>query len=301
MPLDVNVEKWIETLPKDVFKPKNVEEFRRYMDEGVKLIMGFSPKIEMKEIYKIEINGTETKIPSYIYIPKNVQTDGTLVYFHGGGFIWGSSLSYDNILRYLANYCNCKVASIDYRLAPEHKFPAAVIDAFDSIKYFYETDKKIAIAGDSAGGNLAAVVSILSRDEGIKLNAQALIYPTVGNDIFSQSMREYSNIFLTRDSMRFFSSMYLSNQKDILDFRFSPILAKDHKNLPPALIITAEYDPLRDQGESYASILNTSNVETVQIRFGGVTHGFISLLGLIPSAEVALQIVSSFIKSRFNK
>ncbi|WP_048816640.1 alpha/beta hydrolase [Caldisphaera lagunensis] len=301
MPIDINLEKWLSQLPKEVFTPRNVEEFRKYMDEGSNIIKQFAPKIEMKEIRNEFINGRESKIPVRIYIPKIVETQGILIYLHGGGFVWGSSDSYDHVLRYLANECKCKVASIDYRLAPEHKFPAAVIDSFDSVKYFYEKEKSVAIAGDSAGGNLSAVSSILARDEGIKLKASVLIYPTVGYDATSKSMREYSNIFLTREAMNFFGLMYLKSPTDIYDIRFSPILAESHKNLPPTLIITAEYDPLRDQGETYASILNRSGVETIQIRFGGVTHGFINLLGIVPSAEVTLQTISSFIRSKLNK
>lgn len=301
MPLDVNIEKWLKQLPTEATSPKNIEEFRKYMDEGSNILKQFSPKMEIKHIEKVEISGRETKIPAFIYEPNKVNYDGFLVYFHGGGFVWGSTNSYDHVLRYLANSCNCKVASVDYRLAPENKFPAAVIDAYDSIKYFYDKSNNVVVAGDSAGGNLSAVTSILARNEKINLKGQVLIYPTVGIDLASSSIREYSTIFLTKEAMEFFRMSYLNSPSDALDFRFSPILASSHENLPPALVITAEYDPLRDQGETYASILNRSNVETVQIRFGGVTHGFINLLGIIPAAQVALDTISSFVKSKLIK
>ena len=174
--------------------------------------------------------------------------------------------THDRLCRALANASGCAVISVDYRLAPEHKYPAAVDDAYAATKYVAEhaaefgvDPNRIAVGGDSAGGNLATVVSLLSRDRGgPRLKFQLLIYPLVDFYDESPSMQQYSEgYFLTREGMDWFTKSYLPNREAGLEPSASPMNAKDFRGLPPAMIITAECDPLRDQGEAYARKLQS--------------------------------------------
>jgi len=307
MPLDPVFKNMIEQFSKqkpDMNKIKP-QEFRQMMN----LLLSMSPKEEVYKTEDIIIQGSEAKIPIRIYYPKEKFLPGVLVYYHGGGWVVGNIDAYDPLCRAIANACECIVASVDYRLAPEYKFPAAVVDAFDSLKWISENIEKIggrkglvAVGGDSAGGNLAAVVSLLARDSNIPLKYQVLIYPAVGIDATSHSMIEYRwGYFLEADIMNWFLWNYLNSEKDLLDPRFSPILADSLKGLPPALIITAEYDPLRDQGEAYASRLRDAGVPVVSVRFNGVIHGFVSFFGISEAGKVAISLIGSVLKNTFRQ
>ncbi|AAK42648.1 alpha/beta hydrolase [Saccharolobus solfataricus] len=226
----------------------------------------------------------ETEIPIRIYYPDNKRDHPIILHFHGGAWILGSIETEDSVSRILANSCNCIVISVNYRLAPEHKFPAAVTDCFDSIKWTYENAEsigghpnRIAVFGISAGGNLAAATSILSRDQGIKLRAQALVVPFVYLDLASTSMTEYrKGYFLDINvPIDYGIMMYIRDEKDLLNPMFVPLIAEDLSNLPQAIIVTAEYDPLRDQGEAYAKRLMEAGVLTLSFRVNGMVHGFL--------------------------
>ncbi|WP_243674949.1 alpha/beta hydrolase [Vulcanisaeta distributa] len=283
MPLDPSVRKILEELNKVMPQMTKIP-----LDEFRKMFRAFftsQPRRPIYRAYDVTIPGSETKIPARVYVPREGSDFGVLVYFHGGGFVIGDVETYDPLCRELAVACDCVVVSVDYRLAPEHKFPAAVIDAFDSTKWALEhareingDPEKVAIGGDSAGGNLAAVVAIMARDQGLRptLKYQVLINPFVGVDLASYTIREYSaGLFLEREAMAFFNRAYLrSPPADAFDPRFSPILVDNLSNLPPALVITSEYDPLRDSAETYAAKLAEAGVPTVTVRFNGVTHGF---------------------------
>jgi len=208
----------------------------------------------------------------------------------------------------LANLSGAVVVSVDYRLAPEHKFPAAVEDAYDAAKWVADNyDKlgvdngKIAVAGDSAGGNLAAVTAIMARDRGESfVKYQVLIYPAVnltGSPTVSRV--EYSGpeyVILTADIMAWFGRQYFSKPQDALSPYASPIFA-DLSNLPPALVITAEYDPLRDEGELYAHLLKTRGVRAVAVRYNGVIHGFVNFYPILEEGREAISQIAASIKS----
>ena len=305
MPLDPVVRRFLEELNKTMpqITKMALDEYRRLF----RAFFSNQPRRPVYKIFDITIPGTETRVPARVYVPRDGKDLGILVYMHGGGFVLGDVETYDPLCRELANACDCIVVSVDYRLAPENKFPAAVIDSFDATKWVLEhaeelngDPEKVAVGGDSAGGNLAAVVAIMARDQGLRprLKYQVLINPFLGVDPTSYSIREYATgFFLEREAMTFFSKAYLSKPADAFDWRFSPILRDDLQNLPPALVITSEYDPLRDSAETYAVKLAEAGVPTVVVRFNGVTHGFYGFP--IPHARVAIGLIGTVLRQEF--
>ncbi|QGA53633.1 alpha/beta hydrolase fold domain-containing protein [Sulfolobus sp. E5-1-F] len=301
MPLDSRIKKLLESGFIIPIGKASVDEVRKIFRQ----LASAAPKVEVGKVEDIKIPGSETNINARVYFPKANGPYGVLVYFHGGGFVIGDVESYDPLCRAITNACNCVVVSVDYRLAPEYKFPSAVIDAFDATNWVYNNLEKfngkmgVAVAGDSAGGNLAAVVALLSKGK-INLKYQILIYPAVGFDNVSRSMIEYSDgFFLTREHIEWFGSQYLRSPADLLDFRFSPIIAQDLSGLPPALIITAEYDPLRDQGEAYGNKLLQAGVPVTSVRFNNVIHGFLSFFPLIEQGRDAIGLIGSILRRVF--
>ena len=217
-----------------------------------------------------------------------------LVFFHGGGWTVGDLDSYDPLCRVLANRAACAVLSVDYRLAPEHPFPAAVDDAYAATLWAKQQahelrvdDSRIAVAGDSAGGNLAAVTAILARDQGEPaLVFQLLIYPATDQGSERPSQKEFGRGYLLDlEAIRFFQNKYLRHARDYEDWRASPLLRQDLAGLPPALIITAGFDPLLDDCVAYADHLRAAGVEVDYHCFEGMVHGFLTL-GKVFSAAV---------------
>jgi acetyl esterase len=235
-------------------------------------------------------------VPARIYRP-----DGSnlpiLVFIHGGGWVIGDLETHDAPCRALANAVPAVVVSLDYRLAPEHKFPAAVDDCYAALCWVAENAKslggdpaRLAIGGDSAGGNLSASVAIVARDRGKpKLGFQLLVYPATDARMQARSYSENGDgYFLTAGMMDWFWNHYLNGPKDVLDARVSPTLAPSHERLPPAYVITAEYDPLRDEGEEYARLLIAAGVPTKLRRFNGLIHGFFGMTEIFPQAREAI-------------
>jgi acetyl esterase len=236
-------------------------------------------------------------IPVRVYRPSLAQDLPALVFFHGGGFVICNLDTHDRACRMLANASGSVVVSVDYRLAPEHKFPAAVEDAFAATRYVAEHPSefgvdpgRIVVGGDSAGGNLAAVVALMARDRGgPSLKFQLLIYPLTDFEDQSPSMRQYDqDHFLTREAMTWFADSYVA-PADRRSPYASPHHAQDHSRLPPALIITAECDPLRDQGEAYAEKLRRAGVPVTHKRYDGMIHPFVSLAGIVDDGRTAIQ------------
>ncbi|WP_223590797.1 alpha/beta hydrolase [Neobacillus bataviensis] len=272
------------------------------------------PQAELEEVGKIEdrtIPGTVTDIPVRVYYPKESQTNyPALVFYHGGGWVIGNIETHDNVCRALTNLANCVTISVDYRLAPEHKFPAAVEDSFAAVQYVFENAEafqvdrsRIAVGGDSAGGNLAAVVANLAKDNNHPaICFQLLIYPStnVGGEP-TVSMRENAEgYFLTKGTMEWFRACYLNSEEDKHNPLLSPILYEDFKGLPPALVITAEFDPLRDEGEDYAEKLAEAGVEVECVRYDGTIHGFVSMAAVIDQGKRALEKSGRALKKAFN-
>jgi len=229
-----------------------------------------------------------------------------LVFFHGGGWVVGNIDSHEAMCRHLSNRAECAVLSVDYRMGPEHKFPAAVEDCFAATAWTADNaaalgidSRRLAVGGDSAGGNLAAVVSLLARDKGApRISCQVLIYPATDAAMRHDSVARYAEGYvLTRATMRWFYEQYLRTPDDAADWRVSPLLAPDLSHLPPAYVLTAGYDPLCDEGDAYAARLAAAGVPVTHRRFPGQVHGFVTNGRVIRAAETALDEVAAAVKA----
>lgn len=219
-----------------------------------------------------------------------------IVFFHGGGFVIGNLEAYDSLCRMLANESGARVVSVEYRLAPEHPFPAAVEDCLAALKWVEANAASLgidanalAVAGDSAGGNLAAVACQAARNGGPKIAFQLLIYPLLTMAEETESMRTLGEgYFLDRAVMNWFGRNYVPKDVKLNDARLSPLSAEDCASLPPAYIVIAGYDPLRDEGAAYARRLKDASVAVTLMDYPGMIHGFISMPAIVPVATEAL-------------
>jgi len=244
------------------------------------------------------IPGPAGEIPIRVYTPHGDGPFPALVFFHGGGWVICSLDSHDGICRALANGAGCVVVSVDYRLAPEHKFPAAPEDCFAATQWvathageLHADPARLAVGGDSAGGNLTVVVTQMAREHGgPTLAFQLLIYPAVDfrSDAGYPSMTDNAQGYLLdKQAMDWFSDHYLRDEADRTNALASPMLASDLRGLPPALVITADYDPLRDEGEAYARRLQEAGVPVTVRRYPGMIHGFFGMTALFDRAKDA--------------
>lgn len=285
--LEITLDPKVREFLAEFYKNFNLQEIKSFQDFRNKINSLLSASLPKDKIYKTEDKTIKTEdgynLPIRIYYPTEAKDLPIVMHFHGGAWILGSIETEDAVSRILANSCNCIVISVDYRLAPEFKFPTAVNDCFTATRWAYENAEqlggnknKIGVFGISAGGNLAAVISLLARDKGLKLSAQALIVPFVYPDLASKSMNEYRRGYFLDINVPIDPSisLYIRDQSDLFNPLLSPLLA-DLSNLPPAIVVTAEYDPLRDQGEAYASRLMEAGVETISLRVNGEIHAFL--------------------------
>jgi acetyl esterase len=234
-----------------------------------------------------------------------------LVYFHGGGFTVGSVDTHDALCRMFARDAQCVVMSVDYRLAPEYKFPTAVEDAFDAFKWLvdnaalYGVDPdRVAVGGDSAGGTLATVCAVLARDVHIPLVLQLLIYPgTTGHQQTDSHERLADGYLLSGDTIQWFFEQYLRSAADRDDWRFAPLDgtrgAPDFGGVAPAWIATAEYDPLSDEGEAYAQKLRAAGNAVTLVRYDGMIHEFFKMGGYVPDVAAAHADAAAVLRQAF--
>jgi acetyl esterase len=263
---------------------------------------GFGPEMRSVDDYMSVIGD----VPVRVYRPDGGSLP-VVVFFHGGGWALGSFKSHDSLCRRLAADTGSAVAAVDYRLAPEHRFPAAIDDAWAAARWISESGNelgldtsRLAVVGDSAGGNLAAVVARLARDYGLLLRQQVLIYPIIDRRLDRPSMIDNATGYvLERADMAWFWALYDPDHHADHDPRAVPIAVDDLSGLAPSLVVTAEHDPLRDEGEEYGARLAKAGVPTVIRRFDGMFHGFVSMLDLLPSANSALDTVSRTLKQAF--
>jgi acetyl esterase len=224
-----------------------------------------------------------------------------VVYYHGGGWVIGNLDTHDHLVRVLANRLRAAIVNVDYRLAPEHRFPAAVEDSWAALLWANERMTEIAgglvplaVMGDSAGGNLAAVVARRARDAGgPQLASQVLVYPVTDADLDTASYLDpETQLLLTRESMIWFWDHYAPDLADRAHPDASPLQASDLSGLAPAIVVTAEHDPLRDEGEAYAERLALAGVPVAQQRFAGQMHAFFTMVGVLPGSAAAIDYVA---------
>ena len=251
-------------------------------------------------------------IPVRAYRPAGAAAGETLpalVYFHGGGWVIGDLDTHDVVCRQLANGARCAVFSVDYRMGPESPFPAAVEDCLSATRWVADEaaelridPKRIAVGGDSAGGNLATVVALSARDQGgPPLAFQLLVYPATDQRYSFPSIdRNGEGYLLTKQAMEYFRGYYLPNKKDWSDWRASPLLAKSLAGLPPALVITAGFDPLRDEGQAYAERLAAEGVKTDYREYPDMVHGFLLMGGALDTANAAVEECSKALRAAFD-
>jgi acetyl esterase len=275
-----------------------------YTRERLKL-QPLAPRVA--SAYELSIPSEFGSIPARFYrATKAARACPLVVFFHGGGWVVGSLEGYDTPCRRLAVKADCAVMSIGYRLAPETQFPGAIQDAYAATSWCWRNaarlgidPARIAVCGDSAGGNLAAVVAQMSRDSReFDLARQLLVYPAT--DIsreWPSYERNASGYMLTADALRWFIDKYVPDPEDRKDPRVSPMRHSDHANLPPALIISAEFDPLVDENEAYADRLSSAGVPTKYVCFAGMIHPFFTLGGLIEDAEKAEDLIANEVRA----
>ncbi len=265
------------------------------------------------EVRDLAAVGPAGKIPLRLYRGKDTDTSRqqpALIYYHGGGWVLGNLESHDGVCRDIANAAQCTVIAVDYRLAPEAKFPAAADDAIAAAKWINDNAAKLgidrerlAVGGDSAGGNLSAVVALHARDNGNspKLKLQVLIYPSADMSSVYPSYEEFAEqLPLTRTTMDWFVDLYLKDRvKDAKDWRASPLHAKSLAGLPPAFVITAAMDPLRDEGEAFVRALIKAGVPVEAKRFDGQIHGFLTMGRIIRDSQVAIADIATELRKAF--
>ena len=270
---------------------------------------GDSQEVAKVENVKIPVDDGE-EIGLRIYTPEGNGPFPVFVYYHGGGWALGDLEVIDPILRSVTNEIGALVVSVDYRLAPEYKFPIPVEDCYAATKWVSENisryngnPNQIAVGGDSAGGNLAAVVPLMSKDRGgPKIDLQVLLYPVTTNSFDTKSYLENGKgNYLETSAMHWFGNQYFNTEEDKLNPYASPLLAKDLTGLPPALIFTAEYDVLRDEGEAYAEKLEEAGVPVELTRFDGQIHGFFWMPVIMDDAKTALNQIKDAFKKQFSE
>lgn len=292
-------------------EPEAIEQMRRTLRDSIQQMKRAGALFEkVHSVRSFEIPGPEGRIPVRLYNPSGETGLPVFVLFHGGGWVMGDLDTHDNMARFICKRGNCVVLSIDYRLAPEHPFPAAVEDSFAATCWAAEQaveiggdPQKLIVGGDSAGGNLTAVVAqIAARQGGPALAGQVLMYAGInGASLDTPSYREFGekDYGLPRRNVEWFMHQYMPDPAGWLDPRASPFLEKDLHGLAPALIVTAEFDVLRDEAEEYAKRLEAAGVKTILLRCNGMTHGFLSMAGVIRRSEIYFDQVIGRIEELF--
>lgn len=285
-----------------------VAEARRQYEARIALM---APPPQMAKVEERRIDGPGGEIRLRLYTPEGSGPFPLMMFFHGSGFVLCSLDTHDGICRNLAAGIGCVVVSVDYRLAPEHKFPKGLDDCLAATRWAADhaaelgiDPARIMVAGDSAGGNMAAVIALRLRDEGgPELCGQMLLYPvtdyhTPGTPSYAENADGYG---LTRDTMEWFWAHYLNSPAEAENPHASPLRARDVTRLPPAYVSSAEYDPLRDEAERYGMRLREAGVPTVITRFAGMNHGFLFWVGIVGGADAAMAEACAWARQVFAK
>jgi acetyl esterase len=277
-------------------------------DEGRAMVDATSRMIpagpDLESVRDIVIPSQAGGMPARVYSPSS-SAPGLVLYFHGGGWVVGSLDGWDASVRGLAVASGCDVVSVDYRLAPEHVFPAAADDAYDALEWAASASglaggRPIVVAGDSAGGNLAAVSALRARDSGgPPIALQVLVYPVVDYDLDRRSYREYDGdeLIVNRRDMIWFWDHYAPDPGTRVNPYASPLRASSLSGLPPVYLVTAEHDPLREEGFTYADRLRAARVPVDHRHFGSQIHGFFTFTGMLDDADKAVAEAGSAIRA----
>lgn len=290
------------------FSKITATEFRAYNKKAIREMKTLAqfPQENLFQVTDQAIKVLDGKeIVLRIYKPTDSLALPLLLFFHGGGFVVGDLDSHDATCRRLAKQNNCVVVAVDYRLAPEYPFPIPCEDCYQATTWAVENatllginPKQVAVMGDSAGGNLATVVAMMARDRnGPAISCQVLIYPTTDA---SKSMGSIDSLkdgyLLTKEMIHWFSRNYCGHEKDLMQPYLSPLFAPDLKNLPPALIITAEFDPLKDEGEAYARKFKENGNQVVFKEYKGMIHVFYQMPKFLTEAREAETLAANFLR-----
>ena len=309
MPVDPQIRAWLDRgtgVPATHTLP--VAEARRQYEARIALM---APPPQMAKVEERHIDGPGGEIRLRLYTPEGSGPFPLMMFFHGSGFVLCSLDTHDGMCRNLAAGIGCVVVSVDYRLAPEHKFPKGLDDCLAATRWAADhaaelgiDPMRIMVAGDSAGGNMAAVIALRLRDEGgPELCGQMLLYPvtdyhTPGTPSYAENADGYG---LTRDTMEWFWAHYLNSPAEAENPHASPLRARDVTRLPPAYVSSAEYDPLRDEAERYGMRLREAGVPTVITRFAGMNHGFLFWVGIVGGADAAMAEACAWARQVFAK
>jgi acetyl esterase len=306
MPLHPQARKMLDDMAAAGAKPNftlSVQEARDNMLARVSTYAG--EPVTLARVEDRLIPGPGGGLPVRLYWPENTGILPAFVYFHGGGWVVGSVDTHDHVCRAIAKQAGCLVVSVEYRRAPEFRFPAAAEDAYAATAWVASNaaslgadPARVAVGGDSAGGNLATVVCLMAREKGgPRLVYQVLWYPVTDFNFDTPSYLENAEgLQLWREDMIWFWRHYLGDPAIADDPLASPLRAKDLRGLPPALVITAEYDPLRDEGEAYAARLREADVRVEMLRYEGMIHGFISRAALLDLGKHALDLTAESLR-----
>ena len=305
MPLHPQAKSFLDLVAKKNAPPweELAPSVSRTMFNGLTAFFGERP-----DLHDVRDQTIAGHIPVRCYHPSSGSALPVIMYFHGGGWVLGNIETHDTLCRQLALASGCAVISVDYRLAPEHPFPAAFDDCYEATQYVSKhagelglDPNRIVVAGDSAGGNLAAAVTLKARDKGTpNIHSQYLIYPVLEANFDTASYKDFATDHgLTRQTMQFFWNQYVQKEADRSNPYAAPLRADHLHGLPFTQIITAECDVLRDEGEQFATLLKKAGVEVELIRYEGMLHGFMHFAAAFDDGQRAIDQLGQAIKRRF--
>jgi len=308
MPIDPQTQKLLDAAKASGLPPVYWLQYPRARQRMFNAFIIKDTPIEVGKVEDVQIPCTWGKMMARIYTPAGTGPFPVVVFFHGGGWVLNSVETHDSVCRHITRMSECILVSVEYRLSPECKFPGPVDDAYSATQWVYDNaakfngiPDKLAVAGDSSGGNQAAVVTLLSRDRnGPPIKLQVLVYPVM--DYFFPGTQSYIDVAtgfsLSRDQMIWFWNHYLNPDDDVNNPYICPLRAETLSNLPPAVIFTAENDPLRDEGELYAKRLSEVGIDVSLTRYDGLMHGYIMQWRVLDKGMDSLKKISAEIKRR---
>ncbi|MEM9768150.1 MAG: alpha/beta hydrolase [Cyanobacteria bacterium P01_D01_bin.71] len=309
--LGIRILSWLLKRQKPIYQLSLPDIERRNADrlEGILAWVFLGPKLSLPSVVNQTLTGRHGPIPVQLYYPRLDADIPLIVFFHGGGWVTGSLATHDRLCRQIAHGTGALIIAVAYRLAPRYKYPIPLEDCYDAVlwaaaqaKQLGADAQKLIVMGDSAGGNMAAAVCLMARDQaGPKIYRQVLLYPAVDGTLSYPSHQRYAAApLLTQTAIHFFRAQYMKTLADIQEAYFSPLLAESLEQLPPAFILTAEYDPLHDEAKAFAEQLTAAGVTVIYKDYPGMVHAFLSFPRFCSSAAAAVTAIVEDIKTATN-